>query len=338
MNISDVTVRLTEKDILSIISDYLKIDEIKIREISISDCIKVQGSLIKGIKLNFTAALMIIAIDKNKLKLKLLNLKLGILPISIKLLGFILKKPLLKLINMGIIFQAGNVLIDFNLLCKYIPFVEFYLTHVTVLNGGIEVELRNLIYTESKQALSLSELKEKLGDSSHESIQENMGENMGDSSQIINIKESQDEGYCKLRNEAINRIPDKYHDIAEIIMILPDITMLLYRLIKDSRISIKTKIMIGTVLTYLALPYDVIPDFIPILGKSDDLGIGLILLERIIDDIPREVILDNWQGSPKIIKKAVEVGENIEKTIGRKNSIRILFGAAIFIKKRKKKK
>lgn len=332
MNISDVTVRLTEKDILSIISDYLKIDEIKIREISISDCIKVQGSLIKGIKLNFTAALMIIAIDKNKLKLKLLNLKLGILPISIKLLGFILKKPLLKLINMGIIFQAGNVLIDFNLLCKYIPFVEFYLTHVTVLNGGIEVELRNLIYTESKQALSLSELKEKLGDSSHESIQENKG----DSSQIIGIEH--DEGYCKLRNETINKIPDKYHDIAEIIMILPDITMLLYRLIKDSRISIKTKVMIGTVLTYLALPYDVIPDFIPILGKSDDLGIGLILLERIIDDIPREVILDNWQGSPEIIKKAVEVGENIEKTIGRKNSIRILFGAAIFIKKRKKKK
>lgn len=337
MNISDVTVRLTEKDILSIISDYLKIDEVKIKEININDCIKVRGSVIKGIKLNFTAALMIIAIENNKLKLKLLNLKLGILPISIKLLGFILKRPLLKLINMGITFEAGNVLIDFNLLCKYIPFVEFYLTHITVLNGGIEVELRNLIYTESKQALSLSELKEKIGDSSHESIQENK-ENKGDSSQIINIKEGQHEGYCKFRNETINKIPDKYHDIAEIIMILPDITMLLYRLIKDSRISIKTKVMIGTVLTYLALPYDVIPDFIPVLGKSDDLGIGLILLERIIDDIPRKVILDNWQGSPEIIKKAVEIGENIEKTIGRKNSIRILFGAAIFIKKRKKKK
>ncbi|KOA19384.1 hypothetical protein CLHOM_21750 [Clostridium homopropionicum DSM 5847] len=336
MNISDVTVRLTEKDILSIISDYLKIDEIKITEISISDFIKIQGNFIKGIKLNFIANLMIIAIENNKLKLKLLNLKVGILPIAIKLLGFILKKPLLKLTNMGITFEAGNILVDFNLLCKYIPFVEFYLTHITMLKGGLEVELRNLSYTESKQALSLNELKEKIGDSSHESIQKD--EKIGDSSQIIDIKEKQNEGYYKFRKETINKIPNKYHNIAEIIMILPDITILLYRLMKDNRVSMKTKVMIGTVITYLALPYDVIPDFIPILGKSDDLGIGLILLERIIEDIPKEVILDNWQGSSEIIKKVGEVGENIEKTIGRKNAIRILFGAAIFIKKRKKKR
>jgi len=336
MNISDVTVRLTEKDILSIIRDYLKIDEIKITEISISDCIKVQGNFLKGIKLNFTATLMIVAIENNKLKLKVLNLKVGILPIAIKLLGFILKRPLLKLVNMGITFEAGNILIDFNILCKYIPFVEFYLTHITILKGGLEVEFRNLIYTESKQALSLSELKEKIGDSSHESIQKD--EKIGDSSQIINIKEKQNEGYSIFRKEIIDRIPEKCHNIAKIIMIMPDITMFLYRLMKDNRVSMKTKVIIGTVLTYLALPYDVIPDFIPIIGKGDDLGIGLILLDRIIEDIPETVILDNWQGSPEIIKKVGEIRENIVKTIGRKNAIRILFGTVIFIKKRKKKK
>lgn len=338
MNISDVSVRLTEKDILSIIDDYLKIDEIKINQVDIKECIKVQGTFSKGIKIKFAASLGIESIENNMVKLRLLNIKIGVLPISIKLVNFILKKVLRKLSDMGIYVDKGYLCIDFKLLCKYIPSVEFYLNHITILKGGLEVEVKDLIYSESKQAISLDELKEqiastKMGDGSLES-DEKSGEKTGDGSR--EFTKVNDE-YSKLRSEVVEMAPDKYEKVVQCLMMLPDIVVLLYRLMKDKRVPIKTKVLIGSALGYLALPYDIIPDSIPILGKGDDFGIGFIVLDKIIDNVPRDVILENWQGNDDIIYKVSEVKEIIFDTIGRKNAIKIAAGTFIFFKKRKHK-
>ncbi|NOQ30496.1 MAG: DUF1232 domain-containing protein [Helicobacteraceae bacterium] len=51
--------------------------------------------------------------------------------------------------------------------------------------------------------------------------------------------------------------------------------MLLYEMItsKDYEITTKTKLIIAGTLTYVVLPMDVIPDFIPIVGWLDDIFI-----------------------------------------------------------------
>lgn len=57
--------------------------------------------------------------------------------------------------------------------------------------------------------------------------------------------------------------------------------LLLYYAMKDSNVSIKTKLYIAAALGYFILPTDAIFDLTPIIGYSDDLGVLLFALKQI---------------------------------------------------------
>jgi len=71
--------------------------------------------------------------------------------------------------------------------------------------------------------------------------------------------------------------------------------MLLYYAFRSDKVTFQTKATIIGALGYLIFPIDIIPDFIPFLGFSDDLGALLIAITQI-----REVI------TPDIKQKARE--------------------------------
>ena len=113
-------------------------------------------------------------------------------------------------------------------------------------------------------------------------------------------------------------------------MIVPDFLALLYRLFKDERVDKKTKAVVGVALGYLASPIDILPDSIPFIGKIDDVAIIFFVLNKIVNDIPENVLLENWQGQEdiiKIIKEGVNYinsavgGETIESIWGKIESI-----------------
>jgi uncharacterized membrane protein YkvA (DUF1232 family) len=58
---------------------------------------------------------------------------------------------------------------------------------------------------------------------------------------------------------------------------------------KDSYVSLKTKLFIAASLGYFILPADAIFDLTPIIGYSDDLGVLLFALKQISSAITNEV-------------------------------------------------
>jgi uncharacterized membrane protein YkvA (DUF1232 family) len=66
-----------------------------------------------------------------------------------------------------------------------------------------------------------------------------------------------------------------------------------YRLIlKDRRTPRRAKILVWVAIGYALLPFDLIPDFIPVIGQLDDLIIVPALLTIAVKMVPGEVIAD----------------------------------------------
>jgi uncharacterized membrane protein YkvA (DUF1232 family) len=63
--------------------------------------------------------------------------------------------------------------------------------------------------------------------------------------------------------------------------------------LRDKRTPKLGKFFLGLAIGYLLLPFDLIPDFIPIVGHLDDIIIIPILIYLAIRFIPKEVIEDN---------------------------------------------
>jgi len=67
----------------------------------------------------------------------------------------------------------------------------------------------------------------------------------------------------------------------------------IYReVIKDTRTPKIAKILLGLAIGYLLLPFDIIPDFIPVIGHLDDLIIVPALVIIALKMIPKEVLQD----------------------------------------------
>ena len=66
-----------------------------------------------------------------------------------------------------------------------------------------------------------------------------------------------------------------------------------YRLVlKDPRTSKMSKILLGLAVGYVLMPFDLIPDFIPLIGHLDDAVIVPLLVIAALKLIPKEIIDD----------------------------------------------
>jgi uncharacterized membrane protein YkvA (DUF1232 family) len=67
--------------------------------------------------------------------------------------------------------------------------------------------------------------------------------------------------------------------------------LLLFFVMRDEKVGIKTKISIAAALGYFIFPADAIFDLTPIIGYSDDLGVLLFALSQISSHITPEIKL-----------------------------------------------
>ena len=68
------------------------------------------------------------------------------------------------------------------------------------------------------------------------------------------------------------------------------------RVLADERVPRRAKILLGLAVAYLAMPFDLIPDFIPVLGQLDDVVIVPALVYFGLRLVPGEVLAEHRAG------------------------------------------
>lgn len=84
-----------------------------------------------------------------------------------------------------------------------------------------------------------------------------------------------------------------------LVTLVPDCLVLLRRLVGDPAVPRRRKLALLVVIPYLAMPIDVVPDFIPVAGYLDDAIVVAVVLRYALRGVPPGVIERHWPGPPE---------------------------------------
>ncbi|MFC9840046.1 YkvA family protein [Rhodococcus sp. NPDC127530] len=87
--------------------------------------------------------------------------------------------------------------------------------------------------------------------------------------------------------------------IGETTRVLPDLLRLLRRLAADPDLPRGVRVRLALLLVYLAVPIDLIPDFVPVIGYADDVIIIGLTLRSVIRRAGPQVVARHWPGTPE---------------------------------------
>jgi uncharacterized membrane protein YkvA (DUF1232 family) len=77
---------------------------------------------------------------------------------------------------------------------------------------------------------------------------------------------------------------------------IPDCVVLVTRLARDPRVPLRRKFLLLGLAGYLALPFDLVPDFIPVAGQLDDAIIVALVLRHFVRADGEPLIRELWPG------------------------------------------
>src|SRR5689334_22244641 len=77
---------------------------------------------------------------------------------------------------------------------------------------------------------------------------------------------------------------------------IPDCIILVRRLLYDPRVPRRHKLLLAVLVGYLALPIDLVPDFIPVAGQVDDAIVVAIILRIVLRSGGPDVLREHWSG------------------------------------------
>jgi len=77
---------------------------------------------------------------------------------------------------------------------------------------------------------------------------------------------------------------------------IPDCIVLFKRLLGDSRVPRRRKVLLLGLIAYLASPVDLVPDFIPVAGQLDDAILVALVLRAVLRSGGMPVLPELWPG------------------------------------------
>jgi uncharacterized membrane protein YkvA (DUF1232 family) len=82
----------------------------------------------------------------------------------------------------------------------------------------------------------------------------------------------------------------------DIARFIPDCLVLVRRLLGDPRVPRRSKLLLAGIVGYLAMPFDLVPDFIPVAGQLDDALVVVLGLRAILRSSGAELLHEHWPG------------------------------------------
>ena len=90
--------------------------------------------------------------------------------------------------------------------------------------------------------------------------------------------------------------------VEQAVLVIPNLIKLGYRLLRDPRVSVKHKAFLLAALAYGVAPVDVIPDYIPVIGRADDLLILALALNSLFESAGEAIVLEHWDGTGDVLE------------------------------------
>lgn len=90
-------------------------------------------------------------------------------------------------------------------------------------------------------------------------------------------------------------------DVRMLARLVPYCAILFKRLMGDSRVQTRWKVVSGLALVYLALPFDLVPDFIPVLGQLDDAIVVALVLRGLLRSAGARLLREHWPGPATLL-------------------------------------
>jgi uncharacterized membrane protein YkvA (DUF1232 family) len=135
-------------------------------------------------------------------------------------------------------------------------------------------------------------------------------------------------------NRFYDRIRGSIHDYLEkkenaatagrFLLLVPDVFMLLWRLLRDPRVVGRDKVLLGSAVVYYFSPFDLIPEaFMGPMGFVDDLVFGVFVLNRLLTSTDAQVLREHWSGSEDVLQMLRRVTAGADNLLGTKLTDRI---------------
>jgi uncharacterized membrane protein YkvA (DUF1232 family) len=114
---------------------------------------------------------------------------------------------------------------------------------------------------------------------------------------LIELNPREQRLYDRLRSRLVAPEVTSQSGLRDLLLLLPDLTVLLFRLIRDERVPAGSKAVALLGVAYLLSPIDLLPEVVlgPI-GFVDDLFVVGTALSQLLNHVHPDVVRSHWSG------------------------------------------
>jgi uncharacterized membrane protein YkvA (DUF1232 family) len=90
--------------------------------------------------------------------------------------------------------------------------------------------------------------------------------------------------------------------MANLLHFIPNLLVLCWRLMVDSRVPSKERLLVAGAIVYALVPFDLIPDMLPFVGQVDDAYLIALSLLRLMMVTDPRVVRQHWRGGGDVVE------------------------------------